>query len=174
MWDSRNTVKKKLQILGSAGKESACSAGDLGSVPGLGRPPEEGNGNPLQYSGLENFGLGCKESDRTEWLSLLGAFLIAQLVKNLPAMQETWVRSLGWKDPLGRKRLPTPVFWAGEFHALYSPWGYKESKMTEGWKGKKYQNIPWKTERISDVHFFLRMDGSLLKWTRTKTLNKGE
>ena len=39
---------------GSDGKESACSAGDLGSVPGLGRSPGEGNGNPLQYSGLEN------------------------------------------------------------------------------------------------------------------------
>ena len=39
---------------GSDGKKSACSAGDLGSVPGLGRSPEEGNGNPLQYSCLEN------------------------------------------------------------------------------------------------------------------------
>ena len=39
---------------GSAGKESACNAGDLGSVPGLGRSPGEGNGYPLQYSGLEN------------------------------------------------------------------------------------------------------------------------
>ena len=39
---------------GSAGKESACNAGDLGSIPGLGRSPEEGNSYPLQYSGLEN------------------------------------------------------------------------------------------------------------------------
>ena len=39
---------------GSAGKESACNAGDLGSIPGLGRSPEEGKGYPLQYSGLEN------------------------------------------------------------------------------------------------------------------------
>ena len=39
---------------GSAGKESTCSAGDLGSIPGLGRAPGEGNGYPLQYSGLEN------------------------------------------------------------------------------------------------------------------------
>ena len=37
-----------------AGKESACNAGDLGSIPGLGRPPGEGKGYPLQYSGLEN------------------------------------------------------------------------------------------------------------------------
>ena len=39
---------------GSAGKESVCSTGDLGSIPGLGRPPGEGKGYPLQYSGLEN------------------------------------------------------------------------------------------------------------------------
>ena len=39
---------------GSDGKESACNAGDLGLIPGLGRPPGKGNGNPLQYSGLEN------------------------------------------------------------------------------------------------------------------------
>ena len=39
---------------GSAGKESASNAGDLGSIPGLGRSPEEGKGYPLQYSGLEN------------------------------------------------------------------------------------------------------------------------
>ena len=51
--------------------------GDLGPIPGLGRCPGEGNGYPL------------------EWASL-----VAQLVKNLPAMQETWVRSLGWEDPL--------------------------------------------------------------------------
>ena len=43
---------------GSAGKESACKAGDLGSIPGLGRSPGEGKGYPLQYSGLENF-MGC-------------------------------------------------------------------------------------------------------------------
>ena len=39
---------------GLAGKESTCNAGDLGSIPGLGRSPREGNGYPLQYSGLEN------------------------------------------------------------------------------------------------------------------------
>ena len=59
----------------SAGKESACNVGDLGSIPGLGRCPGEGNGSPLQYSGLEN-SMGCiyspwgsKESDTTERLS---------------------------------------------------------------------------------------------------------
>ena len=63
----------------SVSKESAWNAGDPGSIPGLGRPPGEEIGYPLQYS----------------WTSL-----VAQLVKNLPAMQETWVQSLGWEDAL--------------------------------------------------------------------------
>ena len=50
---------------------------------------------------------------------------MAQLVKNPPATRETWVRSLSWEDPWRRERLPTPVFWPGEFHGLYSPWGHK-------------------------------------------------
>ena len=60
-----------------AGKESACNAGDPGSIPGLGSFPGEGIGYPLQYS----------------WASL-----VAQLVKNLPAMWETWIQFLGWED----------------------------------------------------------------------------
>ena len=63
----------------SVGKESACSAGDPGSILGSGRSPGEGTGYPLQY---------------------LGVSPVAQLVKNPPAMWETWVRSLGWDDPL--------------------------------------------------------------------------
>ena len=63
----------------SAGKESTCNAGDPGSIRGSGRSTGEGIGYPLQHS----------------WASL-----VAQLVKNLPAVQETWVRSLGWEDPL--------------------------------------------------------------------------
>ena len=54
---------------GSAGKEYACNAGNLGSIPGLGRSPGEGKAYPLQYSGLENSKdspRGCKESDMTE------------------------------------------------------------------------------------------------------------
>ena len=63
----------------SAGKESTCSAGDPISIPGSGRFPGKGTGYPLQYS----------------W-----AFLVAQTIKNPPAVQETWVGSLGWEDPL--------------------------------------------------------------------------
>ena len=61
----------------SAGEESACNAGDPGSIPGLGRSTEEEIGYPLQYS----------------WASL-----VAQLGKNLPVMWEAWVRSLVWED----------------------------------------------------------------------------
>ena len=62
-----------------AGKESTCNAGDSTSIPGSGRSPGEGIGYPLQSS----------------WASL-----VAELVKNLPAVQETWVRSLCWEDSL--------------------------------------------------------------------------
>ena len=64
---------------GSAGKESACNAGDLHSIPRSGRSLGEGVGYPLQYS----------------WTSL-----VVQLVKNLPTMQEIWVWSLSWEDSL--------------------------------------------------------------------------
>ena len=58
------------------------------------------------------------------------------MVKNLPAMQETWVRSLGWEDPLRREWLSTPVLLPGEFHGLrnlvgYSQRGYEELGTTE-------------------------------------------
>ena len=64
---------------GSAGKEFACSAGEPSLIPGSGRSTGEGTGYPLQYP----------------WASLL-----VQLVKNSPAMQEPWVQSLRWEDPL--------------------------------------------------------------------------
>ena len=63
--------------------------------------------------------------------------LVAQTVKNLPAMQETWVASLGGKDPLKKGWLPTPVFLPREFHGHRNlvgscPWGRTESDTTEG------------------------------------------
>ena len=94
----------------SVGKESACNAGDPVSVPWLGRFPGEGIGYPLQSS----------------WASF-----VAQLVKNLPEMWETWLRSLGQENLLKKGKATTPVFWPGEFHGLYSPWGRKESNTTE-------------------------------------------
>ena len=59
--------------------------------------------------------------------TLSRAAFVAQLVKNLPAMWETWVGKIPWR----RERLPTPVFWPGEFHGLYSPLGHKELNTTE-------------------------------------------
>ena len=47
----------------------------------------------------------------------IGFSLVAQMVKNLPAMQETWVQYLGWEDPL-EKGMATQVFWPGESHGL--------------------------------------------------------
>ena len=60
----------------------------------------------------------------------LWASLVAQLVKNLPAMWETSVQSLRWEDLL-EKGKATSVFWSGEFNGLYSPWSRKESDTTE-------------------------------------------
>ena len=77
---AKNSVFQRWRFLGSsAGKEFTCNAGDPSSIPGLGRSAGEEIGYPLQYS----------------W-----ACLVAQLVRNLPAMWEAWVGSLGWKDPL--------------------------------------------------------------------------
>ena len=67
----------------SVGKESTCNAGDSDLIPGWGRSIGERIGYPLQYS----------------WASL-----VALVEKNLPAMRETWVKSLGWKDPLRREK----------------------------------------------------------------------
>ena len=85
----------------SVGKESACNAGDSSSIPGSGRSAGEGIGYTLQYS----------------WASL-----VAQLVKNLPAMRETWVRSELGRSPGEGKGYPldtSGIFWPGEFHGLF-------------------------------------------------------
>ena len=59
------------------------------------------------------------------------ASLVAQLVKNPPAIWETWVQSLGWENSLEKGTVTHSIFWPGEFHGLYSPWGPKESGTTE-------------------------------------------
>ena len=55
---------------------------------------------------------------------MIGASPVTQKVKNLPAVQETGVRSLGWEDPLEEKEMATPVILAGEFHGQRSLEGY--------------------------------------------------
>ena len=62
---------------------------------------------------------------------LLQASLVAQLVNNLPAVWETWVRHQVGKIPWRWEQLPTPVFWLGKLHGIYSPWGRKELDTTE-------------------------------------------
>ena len=85
------------------GKESTCNAGDSGSIPGSGRSAGERIGYQLQYS----------------WASL-----VAQLVKNPPAMWEAWVQSLGWEDPLEKEKathcstLPWRIPWTVAYHGI--------------------------------------------------------
>ena len=54
---------------------------------------------------------------------------MAQLVKNLLEIWETWAQSLGWEDPLEKGKATHSIFWPGEFHELYGPWGYKKSNI---------------------------------------------
>ena len=85
------------------GKESTCNAGDLGLIPGSRRSPGEGSGNPLQYSCLENpmdrgawwvtvHGVTKSQTRLRDFIHsyIILASLVAQMVKNLPAMEETW------------------------------------------------------------------------------------
>ena len=96
----------------SAGKESAWTAGNPGSSPGSGTFPGEGIGYPFQYF----------------WASL-----VAQMVKNLPAMAEIWVRSLGGEDPL-EESMATPVFLPGESPRTEEPGGLQ----SVGLQGVRY------------------------------------
>ena len=66
---------------GSDGKESSCNVEDLGSIPGSGRSPGEGNGNPLQYSCLEN------SMDRGAWRAIVhGAAAAAKSFQSCPTL----------------------------------------------------------------------------------------
>ena len=105
-------------------KQSACNAGDPVSIPGSGRSSGEGIGNPLQYS----------------WASL-----VAQLIKKIYLQCgrlgfDPWVGKILWR----RKWQPTPVLLPGKSHGQrsmvgsYSPWGRKESDMTE-----QLQSLAW-------------------------------
>ena len=123
-----------------AGKESICNAGDTGSIPGSGRSPGDGMGCPLQYS----------------WASL-----VAQMVKNLPAVWETWIWSLGWEDTLEKGvathssvlawRIPMDrgALWVTVHR------GHKDSGITE-WLSTAQDNsgrtvIFWKTINLSMI-----------------------
>ena len=106
------SVYEWMGFLGSsAGKESACNAGDSSSIPVLGRSPRGGIGYPLQYS----------------W-----AFLVAQMVQNPTVMQETWVDPWLGRSPGGRHDNPLQYSCLENPHgqrslAGYCPWGCKDS-----------------------------------------------
>ena len=94
-----NTISIKIHIIffmcfldSSVDKQSTCKAGDRGLIPGSGRFPGEGIGYPLRYS---------------------SASFAPQLVNNAPAMQETWVSSLGWEEPLEKGKA---------IHSSILPW----------------------------------------------------
>ena len=120
----------------------------------------EGNGNPLQHSCLENPRDGgawwaavsgvTQSRTRLKWLSsssirLSQASLVAQLVKNLPAMWETWVRSLGWEDPLEKGKaahssiLAWSWTWLSGFHLLI----YLLIRRSQASSRKVWENAGW-------------------------------
>ena len=94
----------------SVGKESTCNAGEPGSISRAGGSPGEGIGYLLQYS----------------WASFWLSWLRICPQCRRPGFDH-WVGKIPWR----RERLPTPVFWPGEFHGLYSPWGHKDLGTTE-------------------------------------------
>ena len=97
---------------GSAGKESACNVEDPGLIPGSGRSPGDGIDYPLQDS----------------W-----AFLVAETVKNLPAMQETWVLSLGWEDPLEEGMATYSSTLAWRIPWTEEPGGLQSMELQKSW-----------------------------------------
>ena len=131
---------------GSVVKNLPANAGDLGSIPGSGRSPEEGSGNPLQYSCLGNpmdrgawwttVPWGCKQSNTTERLN--SNWYIYRCNNMRAGFRHDWATSLSlftfmhWR----RKWQPTPVFLPGESQGWQSLvscrlWGHTESDTTE-------------------------------------------
>ena len=107
----------------SVGREPACNAGGLGTVPGLGRSTEEGIGYAL-----------WKSPTWEQKHKALRASLVAQMAKNVPSIYgfDPWVRKILWR----REQQPPPVFLPGESRgqrslADYRPWGRKELDTTE-------------------------------------------
>ena len=118
-------------LVGSDDKESAYNAGDPGSIPGLGRSPGEGIGYPLQYS----------------WASL-----VAQLVKNPPAMWETWVWSLGWEDTLEKGMATHSSILA--WRILWTVWSMGSQRVGHNWATFTWKNMGLKCIRPLICGFF--------------------
>ena len=123
----------------SDGKEPACNVGDLGSIPGLGKSPRGGNGNPLQYSGLENFmdrePTGLQSMVSQSWTRLSDFHFTGSSVGKESACNSGEPGFIpGREDPL-EKKMP------GKFHgqrslASYSPWRCK-SQTQWSWNPNK-------------------------------------
>ena len=106
---------------GSDGQESACNAGDLGSMPGLGRSPGEGNGNPLPYSYLENStekpdgdglqSMGSQESDTTEQLN-------THMHTRTDSMKLIPKKAFQWQTSPSRTTPQSPPLRALQFQAI--------------------------------------------------------
>ena len=103
-------------------KEPTCNAGDLGLIPGSGRSAGEGVSSPLQYS----------------W-----AFLVSQLVKNLPALWETWLWSLGWEEPLEKGKATHSSILAWRIPCTVQSRGHKELDTTERLSLSLYPPKAW-------------------------------
>ena len=127
-------------LCGSAGKESACNVGDLGSIPGLRRSPGEGKGSPHQYSGLENSMDYTAHGVAKNWTGLSDfpfpfpwwLRLERVCLQHGRPRFDPWVGKMSWR----RKWQPTLVFLPGESHGQrslvgYSPWHHKELDTTE-------------------------------------------
>jgi len=129
------SCQQALGLLGSsAGKESAYNAGDSSLIPGLGSSPGEGIGFPFQYS----------------WASL-----VAETVKNPPAVRETWVQSLGWKDPLEEGmathssilvwRIPKDIgAWQATIHGVAKSWTWLSNQAQQQAWVQNASSEPWK------------------------------
>ena len=135
----------------SAGKESAYNARDPGSIPGSGRSPGEGIDYLLQYS----------------WASLM-----AQTVKNLPAMWETWVWSLDWEDPLEKGMATHSSILAWESPCTEEPGGLQfmgSQRIRHNWVTKhstapKFPLLPSTTLHLLATTSLFSM--SLILWNR--------
>ena len=142
--------KKMHCILGfassSAGKEPACKAGNLSPIPGLGRFPGEGIGYALQYP----------------WASL-----VAQVVKNPPAIQETWIQSLGWEDPL-EEVMAT--------HSLILAWRIPRTEEPGRlqFMGSQKVRHDWATKHNTEIYFWEFWGLNLLFLTRDPKMNSQE
>ena len=117
---------------------------DLGLSPGSGRPPGKGSGNPLQYSCLGNpmgrgawwatfHGVAKELRHDLATCGSAGKESACKKKKKRICLQcrrpgfDPWVGKIPWR----RERIPTPVFWLGEFHGPCSPLDHKELDMTE-------------------------------------------